>query len=331
MAAQQDQEQQWHSSWGEAEADGSWQQWEHGSGSQRSDSSGWVPQMQPSEPKYAPKTKCAPKPKWAPKPKSGHDPKTECAPNPKSGHTGEGFTKDWSHKKRQLEFMMKKDFAQQLKDREAELRAEFEVSQQAALAEQEKRLVGEFDQEMKVALTAVESRFRKEADAVKMKTEQLLEASTRNVQDSVNKVQAAYDLYEEMFLKHHNLEKDMTKMAADHEETLLNKEAEFQLEHTKQAALHAKALQELHDTHVAAMKANEKLKGKMVEVQTENHRKKKQVAAMMQQITEVNEFVVGYHKKHHLDKYKRPSEDRSMNMMSYFSKCFLNLPHHICA
>ena len=200
---------------------------------------------------------------------------------------------------------MNKQREEKLQAREAELRAEFEKE----LAAQEKRLVGEFNQETVAALGALETSFQKEKqaalDAQAETCQQLLEAGNKTVADGTNRVQAAYELCEGMFIKHFNLQKDMEKMAADHEEVLLNKDAEHQLELTRQAAEHAKAVQELHETHMSSMKTQE------VGYVEKLNKKRRQVQALMTQVTEVNNFVKGYYKRYGLDKYQPPDKSKA--------------------
>eukprot|EP00439_Symbiodinium_sp_Y106_P012950 s6935_g1.t2 len=117
----------------------------------------------------------------------------------------------------------------------------------------------------------------------------------------MGKTQAAYELYEQVYIQHYNLEKDMKNMVADHEEQMLSKEAEFQLELTKKAAENAKALHELHDVHMASMKTQE------VGYEERLRKKRRQVQALMDQVTDVNNFVQEYYQKYNLANY-RPRE-----------------------
>ena len=181
---------------------------------------------------------------------------------------------------------MLENFAKEKEALEANLRQGFEKEKQAALEAKEAELNREFDATMRALVTD---------------TEQKLEASTRNIAEAMGKTQAAYELYEQVYIQHYNLEKDMKNMVADHEEQMLSKEAEFQLELTKKAAENAKALQELHDVHMASMKTQE------VGYEERLRKKRRQVQALMDQVTDVNNFVQEYYQKYNLANY-RPRE-----------------------
>ena len=193
-----------------------------------------------------------------------------------SGSGGAGTKDDWSHKKRQLKFLMQKDFDNE----KLAMRQAFDAEKEEALREQRQCL----DKEKAEALEALAKSYDLSLKVIADDCQLKLETATKNVSDALARAQ---------------------QIQADAEEKLLNVEAEHQLELTKKDAVHAKALQELHDTHMATVKTVEDGYKRQV------RRKHQQVEELMGQVTDVNNFVQEYYKKYGLAKYRRPESSEA--------------------
>ena len=188
-----------------------------------------------------------------------------------SGSGGAGTKNDWCHKKRQLKFLMQKDFDNE----KLAMRQAFDAEKEEALREQRQC----FDKEKAEALDAMAQSYNVSLKVIADDCRLQMETATKNVSDALARAQ---------------------QIQADAEEKLLNVEAEHQLELTKKDAEHAKALQELHDTHMATVKTVEDGYKRQV------RRKHREVEELMGQVTDVNDFVQQYYQKYGLAKYRRP-------------------------
>ncbi|CAE7853997.1 unnamed protein product [Symbiodinium sp. KB8] len=217
---------------------------------------------------------------------------------------GAGTKNDWSHKKRQLNFFHTKDM-DALKLEHKQQMTELQQRHDEVLKQKQKDL------------DTIDQAFRDYAyDYAKTRCQLdiLLDRETEHqgeIEELENHLTEAYEENRELKSSLATTQSEMKELKnkiAEHEEQSKQHEENKQLkEFLAKAESEKKELKEKAADYEEQIK---KLNGQMAETNGENIRKRKQVAALMDQVTEVNEFIVGYHKKHHLEKFTRPSQER---------------------
>ncbi|CAE7275524.1 unnamed protein product [Symbiodinium sp. CCMP2592] len=228
-----------------------------------------------------------------------------------------GTKNDWSHKKRQLNFLHGKDMdalKQQHQQQMTELQQRHDKDMDALKQEHQQQMT-----ELQQRHDAVLRQKQKDLDTIDKAFRDYAFDYAKNrapgeIEELENQVTEAYEESRQLKASLATADaeiQELKKKIAEHNE--LNKQHEENKQLKTSLGKAESDLKGLREKAADYEEQNNQLKGKMVDLNNENHRKRKQVAVLMEQVTEVNDFVVGYFKKHHLEKFTKPTQDLGMN------------------